>query len=94
MADIVRWPVIPRPIPVQIRLARRDPNVSVSPEDQAREKQLQMRLAREAYTHALRKLLIVAQANDETAWAIRLIETTLGEAKSEFETGDRNVDSK
>lgn len=97
MADVLPWPIIPRPVPVdmrraplQSRMAQRERNIVVSEADQKREKDAQLAWVQKQYLQVLRALMICAQANDETAWAIRLVETTLGEAKSEFETGAMN----
>lgn len=52
------------------------------------EKARQIKMVRDEFTHAARKLLVVAEANDETAWAIRLIEQTLIDMKQQFGGGN------
>lgn len=94
MADVLQWPIIPRPVPLQLRLPQRDPNVVVSPEDQEREKRRQLLRQRHDFTHALHQLILIGQLHGEEAWAVRVVETALAEAKAKFLEGDRNVDSK
>lgn len=77
MDNVTKFPVVPRQRPQAKLIPIR------APSEQHDEYKLEtMRLAREAYTFAVKKLLIVAEFHGESAWAIRLIEQTLIDAKS------------
>lgn len=48
------------------------------------EKELQLRMVRGELAHAVRKLLVVAEANDELEWAMHLIAKHLADARREY----------
>lgn len=98
MADVILWPVVPRPqpkaLPQRIPIQSRERCHTVSAEDQQAEKRRQLELSHQTFSLELRKLMLIAQLHGEVPWAIRLVESSLAEAKTEFLTGDSNADSK
>ncbi len=57
------------------------------------EKELQLRTVRNDLAHAVRKFLVVAEANDELPWAIRTLRAHLDDARRVYEIAeDGNAD--
>ncbi len=80
MSNVVTFPIIPRQAPSAPRIAIPVPIADGADTEKAR----QIRMVRDDLAHAVRKLLVVAECNDESAWAIRLLESHAAAAKAEY----------
>jgi hypothetical protein len=85
MSNVVTFPAIPRQAQQAPKFVIPVPIVDNAADT---EKARQIKMVRDALDHAVRKLLVVAECNGESAWAIRLLESHAAAAKSEYGVKD------